>query len=90
MVAEINLLTHQLSGVRNELAGTRQVASKAEAAFQAGNIDERSYVDLVSTRLAKEQEVVTIEQSLLDQRVAIATLVGAGMPAMTLPPGDAT
>lgn len=90
MVAEINLLTHQLDGVRNELAGTRQVASKAEAAFKVGNIDERSYVDLVSTRLAKEQEVVTIEQSLLDQRVAIATLVGAGMPAMTVPPGDAT
>jgi outer membrane protein TolC len=90
MVAEINLLTRQLDGVRIELAGTSQVASKAEAAFKAGNIDERSYVDLVSTRLAKEQEFVTIEQSLLDQRVAIATLVGAGMPAMTLPPGDAT
>jgi hypothetical protein len=48
-------------------------------------------VDLVSTRLAKEQEVVSIEQSLLDQQVAIATLVGAGMPAITLPsPGDKT
>jgi outer membrane protein TolC len=91
MVAEINLLTRQLDGVRSELAGTRQVASRAEAAFKAGNIDERSYVDLVSTRLAKEQEVVTIEQSLLDQQVAIATLVGAGMPAITLPPpGDKT
>jgi hypothetical protein len=44
----------------------------------------------VSTRLAKEQEIISIEQSLLDQRVAIATLVGAGMPAITLPPGDET
>ena len=42
-------------------------------------------------RLAKEQEVVAIEQSLLDQQVAIATLVGAGMPAIALPPpGDQT
>ncbi|MEA2744682.1 MAG: hypothetical protein QOG25_3053 [Acetobacteraceae bacterium] len=90
LVAEINLLTHQLESVGSDLAGTRQVASKAEAAFKAGNIDERSYVDLVSTRLAKEQEIISIEQSLLDQRVAIATLVGAGMPAITLPPGDET
>ena len=28
----------------------------------------------------KEQEIVTIEQSLLEQQVAIATLIGAGMP----------
>jgi outer membrane protein TolC len=91
MVAEIDLLTRQLGGVRNELTGTRQVAARAEAAFKAGNIDERSYVDLVSTRLAKEQEVITIEQSLMDQQVAIATLVGAGMPAINLPPsGDET
>ena len=30
---------------------------------------------------------MTIEQSLLDQQVAIATLIGAGMPAIALPPG---
>ena len=28
---------------------------------------------------------MTIEQSLLDQQVAIATLIGAGMPAIDLP-----
>ncbi|HEX4171423.1 MAG TPA: TolC family protein [Acetobacteraceae bacterium] len=90
MIAEIDLLSNQLNGVRRELAGARQIAATAEAAFRAGNIDERSYVDLVSTRLTKGQEVVAIEQSLLEQRVAIATLVGAGMPPITLPPGDKT
>jgi outer membrane protein TolC len=88
MSAEINQLVRQRDNVRSELAGTIQVASKAEAAFKAGNLDERSYVDLVGARLTKEQEIVTIEQSLLDQEVAIATLIGAGMPAVTLPTGS--
>ena len=90
MVAEINSLKRQLdacSTVMNQQA-TGQVALKAEAAFKAGNIDERSYVDLVSTRLAKEQVVVTIEQSLLDQRVAIATLVGSGNTPIITPPSE--
>ncbi len=88
MSAEIDLLYRQLQDVRHELAGTRRIASRAETAFGAGNLDERSYVDLVGARLTKEQEIVTIEQSLLDQQVAIATLIGAGMPAIALPQED--
>ena len=42
-----------------------------------------------AARLTKEQEIVTIEQSLLDQQVAIATLIGAGMPAIAMPARDA-
>jgi outer membrane protein TolC len=88
MSAEIDLLSRQLASVRRDLAITLHAASQAETAFKAGNLDERSYVDLVSARLTKEQEIVTIEQSLLEQQVAIATLVGAGMPPITLPPED--
>jgi outer membrane protein TolC len=88
MMAEIDLLSHQLTTVRHDLAGTRRVAGQAETAFNAGNLDERSYVDLVAARLTKEQEVVTIEQSLLDQQVAIATLIGDGMPAIAIPSGE--
>jgi outer membrane protein TolC len=84
MSAEIDLLSRQRQTVLREAAGARRVAAQAEAAFKAGNLDERSYVDLVGARLTKEQEVVTIEQSLLDQQVAIATLIGAGMPDMTI------
>jgi outer membrane protein TolC len=88
MIAEIDLLSHQITAVRQDLATARRVAGQAEAAFNAGNLDERSYVDLVSARLTKEQEVVTIEQSLLDQQVAIATLIGDGLPAIAIPSGD--
>jgi outer membrane protein TolC len=87
MAAEIAQLSDQMQRVRRELAGARQVSAQAESAFKAGNIDERTYVDLVSARLTKEQEVVAIEQSELEQQVAIATLVGDGMPAITVPSG---
>jgi len=88
MSAEIDLLYQQLQDVRHELTGTQRIASRAESAFNAGNLDERGYVDLASARLTKEQEILTIEQSLLDQQVAIATLIGAGMPAIALPQED--
>jgi outer membrane protein TolC len=88
MAAEIDLLLHQLATVRRDLAVTLHAATQAEAAFKAGNLDERSYVDLVSARLVKEQEIVTIEQSLLEQQVAIATLIGTGMPPISVPPEE--
>ena len=88
MTEEIEQLSNQLQAVRRDLAATVRVASNAEAAFAAGNLDERSYVDLVAARLIKEQEIITIEQSLLDQQIAVATLVGAGMPAINIPDLD--
>ena len=85
-LSDITLLTRQLAAVRAELPGLQRAAARAQAAFGSGAIDDRSYVDLVSARYAKEQDLVTIEQTLLDQEVALATLTGAGMPPVSLPP----
>lgn len=89
MLDELPLLETQLARLRRELTAATRTAERAEAAFQADNLDQRSYVDLVSTRLAKEQEIVTIEQSLLERQVAMATLTGAGMPPVALTPDGA-
>jgi outer membrane protein TolC len=88
MLSEIALLTGQIAAVRAELPGLQYAAARAQAAFGAGAIDDRSYVDLVSARYAKEQDLVTIEQSLLEQQVALATLTGAGMPPVSLEPAS--
>jgi outer membrane protein TolC len=88
MLSEIALLTRQLTAVRAELPGLQRAATRAQSAFVAGSIDDRSYVDLVSARYAKEQDLVTIEQSLLDQQVALATLTGAGMLPVSLEPAS--
>ena len=89
MLSEIALLDRQLAAVRAELPTLQRAAARAEAAFGAGAIADRSYVDLVSARYAKEQDLVTIEQTLLEQQVALATLTGAGMPPVALPPETA-
>jgi outer membrane protein TolC len=88
MLTEINQLEQQLDRARHDLVGISRIAAQAEAAFAAGNIDERGYVDFVSARFTKEEEIVNIEQLLLEQRVAIATLIGAGMSPIAIPPAE--
>ncbi|MBW4093217.1 MAG: TolC family protein [Proteobacteria bacterium] len=85
MLADTALLRRQLGRARRQLAETRRVADAAGAAFRAGNLTERAYVDFVTARIAKEQEVLGLEQSLAEQQVAMATLIGAGMPTVRLP-----
>jgi hypothetical protein len=75
---------------RNDVARARFAcrpfrAARAQAAFGASNIDERGYVDLVSNRFAKEEEIMTLELALFDRQIAIQTLVGDGLPAVELP-----
>jgi outer membrane protein TolC len=72
----------QLARLRSEMPGAEAAARKALAAAATRNLDERALVDLLATRAAKAQQVVTLEQTLAEQQVALATLVGAGLPAV--------
>jgi outer membrane protein TolC len=83
LLADQALLQDQLIGKRAELSELAQAMQRAERAFRVGDLDERSYIDVVFARSAKEQEVLAMEQSVLEQQVAIATLVGAGMPPVS-------
>jgi len=84
-LATQRLIARQLDEERAELPVLKGFAGQAEDAMKAGNIDERAYVDLVSANYAKQQAVLTLEQLLLEQEVAIATLIGAGMPRASMP-----
>jgi outer membrane protein TolC len=84
-LATQRLLVRQLDEERAELPVLKGFAEQAESAMKAGNIDERAYVDLVTANYTKQQAVLTLEQQLLDQEVAIATLIGAGMPHASMP-----
>jgi outer membrane protein TolC len=79
------MISRQLDEERAELPVLQGFAKQAESAMNAGNIDERAYVDLVSASYARQQAVLTLEQLLLEQEVAIATLIGAGMPRAAMP-----
>jgi len=79
------LLARQLQEERAELPVLKGFAEQAESAMNAGNIDERAYVDLVSASYSKQIAVLALEQQLLEQEVAVATLIGAGMPRASMP-----
>src|SRR6195256_2010705 len=82
MLAEIAALIIQRDAIRGELARSDQAADEAAAAFGAGNLDHRSYVDFIITRLNKQVQLINIEQSLFEQQIAIAGLTGAGLPSI--------
>jgi outer membrane protein TolC len=84
-LATQRLLVRQLDEERAEMPVLEGFAKQAESAMNAGNIDERAYVDLVSANYSKQQAVLTLEQQLLEQEVAVATLIGAGMPRAAMP-----
>ena len=84
MAADSALLRRQLRRARRHLTATARIAAAATAAFRAGNLTERAYVDFVTARIDTAQQVLALEQSLLEQQVAMATLTGAGMPVVRL------
>ena len=85
MLADQALLQKQLETKSAMLAQMEPMAAHVQTAFQQGDIDERSYVDLVASRNAKQQEILALRLVLLEQQVALATLVGAGMPHAEMP-----
>lgn len=84
LLADMALLQRQLGVKQPQLTELQQVAAQAGSAYRNGDLDERTYVDVLSARNAKQQEILGIEQILLEQQIAVATLVGAGMPPVTL------
>jgi outer membrane protein TolC len=89
LLADAALVLRQIETVRKQVGDLRKAAMEARRAFLAGNLDERGYVDLIVAALAKDQELVALEQLRLEQEVAIATLVGAGMPSAAMPRAEA-
>lgn len=85
LLRQYEQLAAQLAVARRDLPAARTAATRAQAAFGAANIDERGYVDLVSNRFAKEQEIMTLDLALLDRQIAIQTLVGDGLPTIDRP-----
>ncbi|WP_345890189.1 TolC family protein [Sphingomonas beigongshangi] len=83
LLGEMEQLRRQLAIVERDLPAARSAATRAAAAFGAAALDERAYVDLITNRFAKEQEVATLRLGLLDRQVAVSTLLGLGLPGVT-------
>lgn len=67
-----------------QLAQADRAAAAASAAYAQDNLDLRGYVDLATTAATRHAAAIVLQQRLDEQQVAIAALLGAGMPT-TLP-----
>jgi outer membrane protein TolC len=81
LITELELIEAQYRGSLDSIRRLREAASAADQAYAAGNLDERSYVDLHASLLAKEIETLKLEQTLVEQRIALQTLIGSDIPA---------
>jgi outer membrane protein TolC len=81
-LSEIAVARRQLDELRRTLPPLTSQALTARSAQASGDLDERTALDLILAPVTKEQEIATLEQTLADQIVAIATLTGAGLPPL--------
>jgi outer membrane protein TolC len=54
--------------------------AQADSAWHAGLIDIRSYVDMATAVSTRQAAMITLEKNQYEGQVALATLLGAGMP----------
>ena len=80
LVSELRLTENQYRDSLRSVQRLRDAVATAEPAFRTGNLDERTFVDLRSSLLAKEIATAKLAQSILEQRVALQTLIGSRLP----------
>lgn len=80
LITELDRIEAQYRGSLDSIRRLREAATVADQAYVAGNLDERTYVDLHASLLAKEVETLKLEQTLIEQRIALQTLIGSDIP----------
>ncbi|MGH6794877.1 MAG: TolC family protein [Methylocella sp.] len=80
LISELRLAEDQYRSSEESVRRLRDAVTTAEPAFRAGNLDERTFVDLRTSLLAKEIATAKLEQSILQQRVGLQTLIGSRLP----------
>jgi outer membrane protein TolC len=80
LITELRLAEDQYRSSMESVRRLNDTVATAEPAFQAGNLDERAFVDLRTSLLAREIATAKLEQSILQQRVGLQTLIGSRLP----------
>ena len=80
LVSEEQQIEAQYRANQQSLGRLRQAAATADAAFAAGNLDERGYVDLHASLLEKELEAIKLQETMLELRASLQILVGSALP----------
>lgn len=80
ILAEQRINARQLADVDAGLSELDRAGAQAERAFHARAIDALAYASLRASLLAGQAEKIGLEQSMLQQRIALQTLLGGDLP----------
>jgi outer membrane protein TolC len=84
---EHRINARQLGEIEREMAELSRAATKADLAFRSRQIDALAFANVQTSLLAKQVEQLNLEQAILQQRVALQTLVGGELPSPYLVEG---
>jgi outer membrane protein TolC len=85
---EQHISTRQLQEVDADMTKMSGVVKQTDTAFHAGNIDALAYANVHATFLGKQIEQVNLQQAILEQRVALQTLIGGELPVQNSQASD--
>jgi len=80
LLADRRLLSEQLATLQQHLPALDKAADRARAALASGALDTTGYVSFESVRIAKHVEAANLQQALLENQIALLTLVGGDFP----------
>ena len=80
LLAEQAQLDAQRVALAPQDADAERRMAQAEHAWHAGLIDIRNYVDVVTAVSTRQAAAITLEKNQYEGQVALATLLGTGMP----------
>lgn len=80
ILAEQRINARQLQDVSQGITELSHAATKADQAFRSHDIDALAYASLQASLLSKQIERINLEQSFLQQQVALQALLGGKLP----------
>ena len=80
LLAEQQQVRAQLTTAQPAAERAQRDADRASRAFRDGLIDIRSYAELTTAALSRQSAAIALHQAVLEQQVALDTVIGAGLP----------
>jgi outer membrane protein TolC len=80
LLIDQKLLKNQWRHVNDRIAQLRQEVIEAQLALRAGKMNETTYNNLQLNLLSRRIKAITLEQTILEQRVTLQALLGGELP----------
>lgn len=80
----LTLLIRQRAAASDRLTQADHAADAASRAFRSDLIDARTETDLIDQQATRRTELIALDQKIAAGRIALATMLGAGLPIEAL------